>query len=66
MAAPHVSGAVALLFANQGKDSPGRVRELLESSADRVEAMNDETSHEKDSKTTDYGAGRLNLFKLLQ
>jgi hypothetical protein len=67
MAAPHVSGAVALLLANRGKDSPERVREALESSADRVEAMNDAECRDNDSeKNTDYGAGRLNLLKLLQ
>jgi len=68
MAAPHVSGAVALLLANRGKESPARVRERLEASADRVEAMGkDAKGDDQDAeKSYDYGAGRLNLLKLLQ
>ena len=60
MAAPHVTGAVALLFANRGKDSPRRVKELLQKSADRVPDMASKGTDQ------DYGAGRLNLLKLLQ
>jgi len=67
MAAPHVAGAVALLLANRGKESPERVREALEGSADRVEAMKDADGSDTDSeKNSDYGAGRLNLLKLLR
>jgi len=67
MAAPHVAGAIALFLAKHGKDSSNRVREAVERSADQVEAMtNYEATREKDSKNSDYGAGRLNLLKLLQ
>jgi subtilisin family serine protease len=68
MAAPHVAGAVALLLANRGKDSPDRVREALEDSADVVQPMKDDAKgNDKDSeRNKDYGAGRLNLLKLLQ
>ncbi len=56
MAAPHVTGAVALLLANQGRETPSRVREKLENSADRTGG----------APNPDFGAGRLNLLKLLQ
>ncbi len=59
MAAPHVTGAVALLLANDATLSPKDVRKQLEESADKVEGM-------KGAKfTPDYGYGRLNLNKLL-
>jgi subtilisin family serine protease len=61
MAAPHVTGAVALLLANRGKDTPERVREALETSADRVQGM-----RARGTPDSDYGAGRLNLLKLLE
>jgi subtilisin family serine protease len=68
MAAPHVTGAVALLLANQGKDSPKRVREALEKTADAPQGNDASVRGEKTDaeKDPDYGAGRLNLLKLLQ
>jgi subtilisin family serine protease len=64
MATPHVAGAAALLLAkNNGgnnKMTPGQVRRALMQSADKVPEMNGSDF------SSDYGAGRLNLFKLLQ
>jgi len=63
MAAPHVTGSVALLLANKnGKQrlSPEQVKKLLEQSADKVAGMNGSNF------SPDYGAGRLNLERLLQ
>jgi subtilisin family serine protease len=59
MATPHVTAAVAMLLARRGRISPAEVRERLMRSADRVPEM-------KRSSFTDlYGAGRLNLLRLL-
>lgn len=60
MAAPHVAAAVALLRAKYGKMSPSDVRDRLVKSADRVPGMDGKTFHR------DFGAGRLNLLRLLQ
>jgi subtilisin family serine protease len=64
MATPHVSGCAALLIAKGmaagAKPSPGQVRQSLMASADKVTAMNGA------SFSPDYGAGRINLLKLLQ
>ncbi len=60
MATPHVSGATALLLANKGKMAPEQVRNRLMHAADKVAAMKGA------SFDSDYGAGRLNLFNLLQ
>ncbi|UQN08023.1 S8 family serine peptidase [Deinococcus sp. QL22] len=57
MAAPHVSAAVALLLAKGTK--PADVLELLKTTADPVPGMRGQTWH------PDYGAGRLNLRRLL-
>lgn len=59
MAAPHVTAAVALLFANKGKMNPREVKRSLKQSADKVDGMNGQNF------TPDYGAGRLNLERLL-
>jgi subtilisin family serine protease len=62
MATPHVTGSIALLLANRtGRPrlSPEQVKELLQGSADKVAGMNGEPF------SPDYGAGRLNLMKLL-
>jgi subtilisin family serine protease len=60
MATPHVSGAAALLLANKGKMAPSAVRTKLMKAADKVAGMSGRATH------PDYGAGRLNLFKLLK
>jgi subtilisin family serine protease len=61
MAAPHVTGAAALLLANRGKDTPTRVRDALEKCADKVQGMGSPQGRDRN-----YGAGRLNLLKLLE
>ena len=60
MAAPHVAAAVALLLANRGAMSPANVRTRLMQTADRVLEMGGLSHH------PDFGAGRLNLLRLLQ
>lgn len=60
MAAPHVAGAVALLLANKGAMSPSDVRTHLQASADKVPEMKGRNF------TSDHGAGRLNLLRLLR
>jgi subtilisin family serine protease len=64
MATPHVSGCAALLIAKSNaagnKLTPQQVRQSLMQSADKVAAMNGADF------STDYGAGRINLFNLLQ
>ena len=59
MATPHVSAAAALLLANSGPMTGSSVRDRLMSTADPVSGMG------PDSRHPDYGAGRLNLEKLL-
>jgi subtilisin family serine protease len=59
MASPHVAAAVALLLANQGKMNPADVRNRLMVTVDKVPAMQGADFH------SDYGAGRLNLLRLL-
>jgi len=64
MATPHVSGCAALLIAKHrvagNGPTPEQVRESLMRSADKVAAMNGAEF------STDYGAGRINLLRLLQ
>jgi subtilisin family serine protease len=60
MATPHVTAAVALLLANKGKTSPQDAKELLMKSSDKLQGMNGL------NWDPDYGAGRLNLEKLLK
>jgi subtilisin family serine protease len=64
MAAPHVSGCAALLIAKNRaagtRLSPNEVRHALMTSADKVPDMSGAAF------STDYGAGRVNLFALLQ
>jgi subtilisin family serine protease len=64
MATPHVSGSAALLIAKGNvagnKLRPEQVRQSLMASADKVPDMNGA------SFSPDYGAGRINLLKLLQ
>lgn len=60
MASPHVAGAAALLLANKGKMKAASVRTRLTRAADRVAGMGKRKIH------PDYGAGRLNLLKLLK
>jgi subtilisin family serine protease len=62
MATPHVSGSAALLIAKHGtgKLSPAQVRAALMEKADKVSGMNGADF------TPDYGAGRLNLDKVLK
>ena len=59
MATPHVTGAVAVYLALNGKISPADVKTALMNSADRTPGMGSKTF------TSDYGAGRLNLLSLL-
>jgi subtilisin family serine protease len=59
MASPHVAAAAALLLANKGRMSGAQVRTQLMETADKVPAMGGADWH------IDYGAGRLNLLKLL-
>jgi len=59
MASPHVAAAVALLLANKGKMSPADARDRLMATAHDVPAM-----HGADFDS-DYGAGRLDLLRLL-
>jgi subtilisin family serine protease len=64
MATPHVSGCVALLLAKHravgDKLTPAQVKQLLMASADKVPAM------QGTNFSADYGAGRVNLQRLLQ
>ena len=59
-ACPHVTAAVALLLASRGHLTPAQVKTRLQRSADRVPGM-----HGKRFDPS-YGAGRLNLRKLLE
>lgn len=60
MATPHVTAAVALLMANSSAPiRPNDAKKRLMNTADRVPGMNGHLH------TPDYGAGRLNLFRLL-
>lgn len=59
MAAPIVTAAVALLKANRPRIATEDIREHLMRTADRVPAMG------RRRFTDDYGAGRLNLQRLL-
>lgn len=59
MAAPHVSAAAASLLANRGRVDGREVRRQLMKTADRVSGMGQRDFH------PDYGAGRLNLYRLL-
>jgi len=59
-ACPHVTAGVALLLASKGKLSPAQVKARLQRSADRVPGM-----HGKRFDPS-YGAGRLNLRRLLE
>jgi hypothetical protein len=64
MATPHVSGCAALLIAKNkaagARFGADQVRQALMASADKVPDMNGAAF------STDYGAGRINLFKLLR
>ncbi len=60
MASPHVAGAVALVIAKSGKIGPAAVRRELKKKSDRVAGMGGNIFH------PDYGAGRLNLLRLLR
>jgi subtilisin family serine protease len=60
MATPHVVAAVGLLMSNKGKLAPAKARAHLMNSADKVPAMDGADF------SPDYGAGRLNLLRLLQ
>jgi subtilisin family serine protease len=59
MACPHVAASTALLLARRGKIGPSDVRERLMKAADKLPGM---SGREVDA---DYGAGRLNLLRLL-
>lgn len=60
MASPHVAAAAALVLAKHGNASPAEVRAILLQNADRVAGMMGDDFH------PDFGAGRLNLSRLLQ
>lgn len=59
MATPHVTGAAALWIAKNGRQGSTATAAALKNSADRVAGMNGLDFH------ADYGAGRLNLDRLL-
>jgi hypothetical protein len=59
MATPHVAAAAALLLSNRGKMTPADVRARLMATAVKVKRMGGKSFH------PDYGAGRLDLLKLL-
>lgn len=59
MATPHVTAAAALLLSRRGPMRGEEVRAALMAAADVVPGMNGLAFHQ------DYGAGRLNLVKLL-
>lgn len=59
MACPHVTAAVALHVASRGASGASGARKALQKTADRVPGMDGKAFH------PDYGAGRLNLRKLL-
>jgi subtilisin family serine protease len=59
MASPHVAGAVALLIANKGRLNPAETKTLLMNTADKVAGLGGANFDPI------YGAGRLNLLKLL-
>ena len=59
MASPHVAAAVALLLAARGKMKPADVRTQLMKTVDRVKGMGNKKFD------PDFGAGRLNLLRLL-
>lgn len=59
MATPHVAAASALYIAKAGRSDGPTVKRALQKSADRVSGMSGKAFH------PDYGAGRLNLAKLL-
>lgn len=56
LAAPHASGAAALLLAQHGSLQPGQVQAILENSADDLGAK---------GKDPFYGRGRINVRKAL-
>ena len=59
MASPHVAAAAALVIAKSGRIGPAAVRRRLKQKSDRVPGMGGSAFH------PDYGAGRLNLLRLL-
>lgn len=59
MAAPHVTGALALLLAREPGLAPSELRDRLAASARRVPAMG------RAKRTREHGAGILDLTKLL-
>ncbi len=59
MASPHVAAAAALLLANKGNMSGAQVRTMLMDTADKVPDMGGA------NWDINFGAGRLNLLKLL-
>jgi subtilisin family serine protease len=59
-ACPHVTAAVALLLASRGKLPPAEIKRRLMRSADRVAGMKGRRFDPS------YGAGRLNLRRLLE
>jgi subtilisin family serine protease len=59
MASPHVAAAVALFRANRPGLSNDEIRQALDATVDKVPGMNGAAFH------PDYGAGRLNLERLI-
>jgi len=59
MATPHVTAAAALLLSNRGQMNSADVRSRLMTTSVRVKGMGGKSFH------PDYGAGRLDLLKLL-
>lgn len=59
MASPHVAAAVALLLANKGPLTPAQIVQKLKAKAVKVPGMGGQAF------TQEYGAGRLDIEKLL-
>lgn len=57
MAAPHVAGAIALLYQANPKLTIGEIAAVLETTADYL------GESEKREKSNDFGMGRVNLFR---
>ncbi|MFU8861404.1 MAG: S8 family serine peptidase [Cyclonatronaceae bacterium] len=60
MAAPHVSGAAALILSVNPDLTPAQVRSRLEDSADKVSGMSGQPF------TNEYGYGRLNAYEAVK
>lgn len=60
MAAPHVSGTVALMLSVDPSLSPSQIKSILRYTADKVTSMG------RNDWTSEYGYGRVNTYKALK